>query len=313
MQLLTVDLFEKLKFGQAVPSDCFQADIMQSASFHDRQSRSHYRHELRTLTYVILDGANGGIIRNLNHEGVAVQAVGALRAEQRIRLRFELRFPRLKVDAYGQVSWSSPSGQCGIRFVDLPGRTRHQINQWIFSNLLDIVGARADQSQPIFEASMVAIPGQENPSEENDGLTLSPTPRAALRLEPGFMPREDEEEERVLVLGREEYFDDPADEALGQLNWLSRPLSPRTLAWLVDGLVVIAGFLLFGLIFLSIAQELPQWPVTLSAAVAAAAFVSTAYWSLFAVLGGPSLGARLARATAGLEEKNESESADRFR
>ena len=286
---------------------------MQSASFPERLSRSHYRHELRTLTFVILDEANGGIIRNLSHEGVAVQAVGALRAEQRIRLRFELRFPRLRVDAYGQVSWSNPSGQCGIRFIDLPPRTSHQISQWIFSNLLDLVGSSAAHRQPMFEASVIPIPGQEKSSAENDGLTLSATARPVIRLDTGFMPRDEADEAPVLALGREEYSDDPAGEAFGQLNWLSRPISARTLARLVDGLIVVAAFLLFGVVFLSIAQELPQWPVTLSAAVAAAAFVSAAYWSLFAVLGGPSLGARLARATGDPEWKDETKSADRFR
>ena len=288
---------------------------MQSASFPERQSRSHYRHELHTLTYVILDEANGGIIRNLSHEGVAVQAVGALRAEQRIRLRFELRSPRLRVDAYGQVSWSNPSGQCGIRFLDLPERTGHQINQWIFSNLLEIVGSGAAHSEPIFEDPLVPITGQDNPFTENDALTLSASARPSIRLQPGFMPRDERHEAPGLAfaLGREEYSDDPPGEAFGQLNWLSRPISARTLAWLVDALVVIAGFLLFGVIFLSIAQELPQWPLTLSAAVGAATFVSVAYWSLFAMLGGPSLGVRLAQATADPEREDESESADRFR
>jgi hypothetical protein len=284
---------------------------MQSASFSERQSRKHYRHELRTLTYVTLDEANGGIIRNLNDEGVAVQAVGALRAEQRIRLRFDLRFPRLRVEAYGQVSWANPSGQCGIRFVDLPARTGYQINQWIFSNLLDIVGPA--HSQPSLESSVAAIPEQDRLFVENDGLTLSATPRPAIRLEPVLISRQEEDEARVLALRTEDYSDDGASEAFSELNWLSRPISGRTLAWLVDGLVVIAAFLLFGVIFLSIAQELPQWPVTLSAAVAAAAFVSVAYWSLFAVLGGPSLGERLARATANPERKDENEAADRFR
>ena len=56
---------------------------MQAVPFPERQARTQYRHELRTLTYVTLDDANGGIIRNLNHEGVAVQAVGALRPQLR--------------------------------------------------------------------------------------------------------------------------------------------------------------------------------------------------------------------------------------
>ena len=101
---------------------------MQVVSFPARQARTHYRHELRTLTYVTLDAANGGIIRNLNSAGVAVQAVAPLRQQQRVLLRFELRFPRLRVEAYGHVSWASSSGQCGIRFVDLPAQTARQID-----------------------------------------------------------------------------------------------------------------------------------------------------------------------------------------
>src|ERR1700730_10492441 len=130
---------------------------MVSASVSARQARTHYRHELRVLTYVTLDEANGGIIRNLNHEGVAVQAVAPLRREQRVRLRFELRFPRLRVEAHGQVTWASPSGQCAIRFVDLPAPTGRQINEWIFSNLLDSVAHDASHPHPVFASSALFI------------------------------------------------------------------------------------------------------------------------------------------------------------
>ena len=145
---------------------------MQAVSFPERQTlagqtRTHYRHALRTLTYVTLDQANGGIIRNLNHEGVAVQAVAPLREQQRVRLRFELRFPRLRVDTYGEVSWASSSGQCGIRFVDLPERTSHQINEWIFSNLLDAIARDAGHPHSIFGASVVSIARDEHARGEN--------------------------------------------------------------------------------------------------------------------------------------------------
>jgi hypothetical protein len=269
---------------------------MQSVSFPARQARSHYRHELRNLTYVTLDEANGGIIRNLNHEGVAVQAVGALRVQQRIRLRFELRFPRLRVEAYGEVSWASPTGQCGIRFVDLP-------------NLLDAIARETTHPGSIFEAPVIPIVRHGHPSEESDGLTLSPTPRPAIRLEPDFNRRD---EARVLLLQGKK-VSAQAYEAQAQLSWLSQPISARTLAWLVDSLVVIAALLLFAVIFLSIAHELPEWPLTLGAALAAAAFVAAAYWTLFEVFGGPSLGVRLAQATSGFEEKEESDGAARFR
>jgi hypothetical protein len=282
---------------------------MQFATFPARQPRSHYRHELRTLTYVTLDEANGGIIRNLNHEGVALQAVAAPRVQQRIRLRFELRFPRLRVEAYGQVSWSNPSGQCGIRFVDLPPRVRYQINQWIFSNLLDAVAREATHSGSIFESPVTPIiPGTS--CEENDGLTLSSTPRPAIRLEPAFTRRE---EPRVPLRQSKNDSADAVNEAGAQLSWLYRPISARSLAWLVDSLVVTAALLLFAVIFLSIAHELPEWPLSLSAAVAAGGLIAAAYWAVFAVFRRPSLGARLAATASAIEEKVEAEGVDRFR
>lgn len=281
---------------------------MQSAPFPARPARIHYRHELRTLTYVTLDEANGGIVRNLNHEGVAVQAVAPLRQEQRVRLRFELRFPRLRVDASGQVGWARPSGQCGIRFVDLPALTRRQIDEWIFSNLLDAVARDAAHPRSIFGGSVVSIVREENVPQEEDGLTLSAAPHPAIRLEPSFG-----EPDKPALQQREEVPPDLVDDQNEQVNWLSRPLSGRYLAWLVDGLVVTAALLLFALIFLSIAHELPPWPLTVGGASAAAVLVAATYRTMFAVLGGLSLGDRLARAASSLEDEEESEGADRFR
>jgi hypothetical protein len=275
---------------------------MQVVSFPARQARSGYRHELRTLTYVTLDAANGGIVRNLNRYGVAVQAVAPLRRQQRVRLRFELRFPRLRVEAYGHVTWASSTGQCGIRFVDLSTQTARQIDEWIFSNLLQSLAREAAHPRSIFGASVVSIVREENGPEENDGLTLSALPRPSIRLQPSSNVQE---QSQVQNPHRDEDVADAAGDPDAQLNWLSRPLSGRTLAWMVDSLVVIAALLLFALIFLSIAHELPQWPLTVAATLVAAVFVAAAYWALFAVFGGASLGARLADAasTSGQEGK----------
>jgi hypothetical protein len=282
---------------------------MQAASSTEGRSRSYYRHELRTLTYVTLDEANGGIIRNLNHEGVAVQAVAALHPQQRVRLRFELRLPRLRVEADGQVRWASRSGQCGIRFVDLPSSTRLQIDQWIFSNLLDTLARDADRPRSIFGASVVSIARGEKAasSEEEDGLTLSAAPRPVIRLEPSIPARK---EAAVLHPHSDEDIKASDDE---QLSWLSRPLSGRSLAWLVDGLVMLAGLLLFAVVFLSIAHELPPWPLALGTGLAAAAFVAGTYWIVFAMFGGESLGVRLAQAGSGVELEEADEEAVRMR
>jgi PilZ domain len=281
---------------------------MQVVPFPARQPRIHYRHELRTLTYVTLDDANGGIVRNLNHEGVAVQAVAPLRQQQRVRLRFELRFPRLRVDAYGEVSWATPAGQCGIRFVELPASIRHQINEWIFSNLL-----AATREDSIFGGSVVPVVAEPEPAADHDGLTLSVSPNPPIRFDPIAAGRH---EASALSPHRHEDIEEESSGAPNsgaQLNWLSRPLSGRTLAWIVDGLVMLAGLLLFALIFLSVAHELPQWPLTVCAALAAAVFVFAAYRIVFAVFGEASLGARLAHTAPGIAGDEEADRLDRFR
>jgi hypothetical protein len=283
---------------------------MQSASFSERQSRNHYRHELRNLTYVILEEANGGIVRNLSHDGVGIQAVGALRAQQRIRMRFDLSSPRLRIDACGEVSWANPLGQCGIRFVDLPERTRHQIKQWVFSNLLDAAAPEAVHRQPMFESCVSPILDQIHPAEEQGELILSENPRPAIPTETNSVSQG---EAHTLHSYNDAEPEDPSGEFLPALDWLFRPLPARTVGWLVDGLVVTAALLLFGVIFLSIAHELPQWPLTVSGIVGAAAFVVAAYWMLFAVFGAQSLGARLARNSTDLEPRNEGDTAGRFR
>jgi PilZ domain len=286
---------------------------MQLVSFPARQARTHYRHELRTLTYVTLDTENGGIVRNLNREGVAVQAVGRLRTEQRVRLRFELSLPRLRVETYGQVSWAEPSGQCGIRFLDLPAQTARQIDQWIFSNLLAGIEYEADHGRSMFNSlsgSLSTSPrGKENAADESGGLTVSAARRPTILVETQYAARN---EAKFPARQREQNLAE-SYQPDAQLSWLSRPISGQTLAWLVDSLVMIAGLLLFALIFLAITHELPPWPLAAGAISSGAVLVGAAYWGLFAVFGGSSLGARLAGSASVFRQEEETDEARRFR
>src|SRR5260370_30011904 len=89
-------------------------------------------------------------------------------------------------------------------------------------------------------------------------------------------------------------------------DWFSQPLSGRTVALLVDSLVVTAGLLLFSLVFLATARELPRWSVTIGSLVLAGVFVTTAYWTLLSLFGESSLGERVARlATRDLDDPTE--------
>lgn len=278
-----------------------------------RQARVHHRHELHTLTYVTLDQANGGIIRNITHEGIAVQLVAAVRPRQQMRVRFELKHPRLRVETRGEVVWATFSGQCGIRFLDLSPGLARQIDEWIFSNLLEDISLRSQFDQPAWDDR--SQPGSTlGARDENDGLMVSGDPvkviELPLRHEPERPGRDQARSDDLKTDVRSHAAEMP--EPAPALDWLSQPLSGRSLAWTINLLAIVAGLLLFAVIFLSVTRELPRWPFALTAA--AAILVAALYWGFFKLFGGSSPGARLARlAGYHLEEEEEEVKNTRFR
>lgn len=294
------------------------------------QARARHRHELRTLTYVTLDQANGGIVRNLTHDGIAVQAVAAVRPRQQLRVRFELRYPRLRVEARGEVVWSTFSGQCGIRFLDLSPRVSRMIDEWIFGDLLEGGGLSWDRPEsvligspplsvpavnsalpaPVALPTPLAVPlptgeqstavGRAVQGVLDDGLIVSPGPVKVIEL-----PVVNESP----AVAQETVHQIPFAPTM-ELDWLSQPLSGRSLAWTVNALIVLAALLLSVLVFLSVTGEAPRWPTSMT--TGAAIVVMGMYWAFFKIFGGASFGERLAR-LAEAEVPAEEEANARFR
>jgi hypothetical protein len=269
---------------------------MPTVTSSEKRARVHHRQQLRTLTYVTLDEGNGGIVRNLNHAGIAVQTVAPLRLGQRVRVRFELRQPRLPVEARGEVSWAHSSGQSGIRFLDLPPKKVRQVNEWIFANLLECVPVHALRSGGLFE-----VASANADAREISGLLVSPAPNRVIPLD------------NAVAIGPAKAGEAAMARAF-DLDWLSRPLSGTALALAIDTLVVFAAMLLFFLVFFSVSTELPEWPMNVGLAAATAIFVVAFYWGFFHTMAGTTLGASLARLTeSAFEEKDSGEKSARFR
>jgi hypothetical protein len=263
-----------------------------------RQVRASHRHELRTLTYVTLDQANGGIVRNLTHDGIGVRVVAAVRPRQQLRVRFELRYPRLRVETRAEVMWATFSGQCGIRFLDLSPRLIRQIDEWIFGSLLEGASMHSERTGPMFAETgpaVLTMAGVDAVEEEEDGLMVSAAPRKVIELPVSAAP---EQTERLL----EDDLEAPPPSP--ELDWLSQPLTGRSLTWTVNTLVVVAAQLLFALIFLAVIREPPKWPFAMTAG--GAVTVAALYWGFFKMFGGVSPGSRLARlAESDLEDGEE--------
>src|SRR5438045_9429939 len=112
------------------------AELTESVVQSDPRRRRCPRQTLRSLAYVNLDQGNGGIIRDLTESGIAVQAVGALRAQQEVSLRFDLLSPRVRVETRGRVAWAESNGQSGIQFNPLPKRLQKTIRDWLLLQML---------------------------------------------------------------------------------------------------------------------------------------------------------------------------------
>jgi len=261
-----------------------------------REARAEHRHELRTLTYLTVNHATGGVIRNLNQKGISAQMLKALRPGEQVHLRFELRRPKIRIEAVGEVVWTSGSGQCGMRFLNLPRGMRQQINEWILGDLLESASLHAGRSRSIFSRDLFEVRHLDaDPSEEfvlsseaDDGLLISGASAKVITLPMRPEP---------LQPAQESFLPLPPEEIIN-LDWLSQPLTPRGLAKMIDVLAVIASFFLFILVFLSVTGEAPPAPFAMAAA--GLVLVTTMYWGFFWVFGGESLGSRLAR-KAGLE------------
>jgi len=248
------------------------------------KNRVHYRHPIHSLVYVRLDEGNGGIIRNLSQHGAAIQAVGALRAGQLLRIRFDLLNPKIRVDVHAEVSWANPTGQAGLRFLDLHPQNSRQLNDWIFMNLL----------RGLEHASGVLTP------TAGDDLILSGAALPAIRL-PRAAPHTANAQKSLPG----HFF----------LSWWPCPLSLDRLAKLMDGLVLFSAVLAFFCTFLAVAHTLPAWPIAVALAAAVGGFFTALYWALCSVLGCGTAGVQLAR-IAMREEKFDTASRDaesRFR
>ena len=126
-----------------------------------------YRHKIRNLTYVEVDG-NRGLLRDLSEFGMASQTLTPVQIDQPVRLSLELRDPRVRVEAQGRVAWTDGRGLSGVEFVDLPRSSQRSLQEWIFSRLL--------------AAAYRAM------GDENAALLFSSIGRPAIRLKPQIVP-----------------------------------------------------------------------------------------------------------------------------
>jgi hypothetical protein len=224
--------------------------------------RGHPRFPLRSLAYVRLEQNNGGVIRDLTQSGIALQAVTPLRPGAEVALRFDLFFPRVRIEARGRVAWADNGGQAGICFTGLPERSQRALRDWAFTQML----------------SAAAVSGRDSMFDPLDAqLVLSAAARPSI-LVPEF-PRPQ----------------------LGTVKWGFLALSVRSFSVLIDSLILLCAVLFFSTSSLAVMGSVPPVPLAASLLLATSTIFVAVYHLIFSdFLCGASPGKRLAAAAAGL-------------
>ena len=249
------------------------------------RKRRFLRQKVQNLAYVNLEHENGGIIRDLGEGGLAVQTVSALQVEDRVPVRFELLAPRARVETSAKVIWTDSMGQAGMEFLELPTRSRRQLKDWIFTQLL-ASAYRASGLESVF----VHHGGAHDATE----LLLSGEPRQGIAFEESVTGTEDSPQANVSLLGS------------------SFAISSKTLARAVDSLIILCAVLSFVLLSSWITGTFPSWPVALALVLCVSTIFAGVYWALFTAAVGGTVGDDIAR-LASRPPKSNQDDRPRFR
>lgn len=266
----------------------YRSDLATAESSDATSARRYYRHKVQSLAYVNLDQGNGGIIRDLNEHGLAIQAVAPLRPNQQVYLRFELLSPRVRIEAAGRVAWANSTAQAGVEFVTLSHRSRVLLKEWVFTQLLSTAHHVAWNS--IFSDRKKQLDTAE--------LAFSSTARTPIELDHEFNALSDVVEHRAEHL---------------QLPGLPIGLSPSALAHLIDALIVISATLLFFLVSLAVTHSFPGWTIAIPLSLAVAAVFAGLYLFVFKTWIGCTPGTQLAGMMGSEENNSEEDDRARFR
>ncbi|MBV9484134.1 MAG: PilZ domain-containing protein [Acidobacteria bacterium] len=241
------------------------------------QAARAYRHSICTLAYVRLDHANGGIIRNLNESGMGIQAVGRLHPEQVVHLRFEFIRPRAKFELVGQVAWADQTGQAGLRFTDLPLRTRRQLKEWMFTDLLAASHA-LKTGCPVL-----------NGGQTENALVISSLPMNPIELASSDRNMGAHEDPEINVF---------KEGARLTVPWWPISIGQNAFRRFIDSMVVFSAMLLFSIIVVELTDALPSWPVLVGIEMLFTAVFALLYRYLAHLVIGCSLGTHLAELAA---------------
>ncbi len=181
----------------------------------DTERRKKLRNRPRSLVYVELESANGGMMRDLSEEGFALRAMMPLRAGGKTQFTFSLD-EGTRISGEGRIVWIKEDGRvAGIEFCGISHSAREQIRGW-----LNRAEQPAGHGRKVPTIAVAEPPTREELREEARS-TLS---RAAQpSIEAAKTERSSEPEIAPVVIPEQPKPEEPREEAGSPLSPVVQP------------------------------------------------------------------------------------------
>ena len=89
-----------------------------------------------------------GILLDISETGMDVLTAEAQAAGTLLGFRFQLPDGAVDIDAHGQIAWSNPNGQTGVRFLDLSESALAKLKQWLKAAAASIGAPEEESAAP---------------------------------------------------------------------------------------------------------------------------------------------------------------------
>jgi DNA-binding NarL/FixJ family response regulator len=102
-------------------------------NFMVRERRRYYRQPVEMPLRITLPQNQEltATATNLSEGGMAIRVIGTLPKDMVAQFRFTLPGAQTTLELKGLVAWADGTGHIGIRFVEVPQSSQHQLEKWL--------------------------------------------------------------------------------------------------------------------------------------------------------------------------------------
>jgi DNA-binding response OmpR family regulator len=115
-----------------------------------RERRQSFRVAVQAAVSIRVDDSNTveGILLDLSAGGMDVLAAKPLPAAAMVRVSFELPDSGSGIEGDAAVAWSTANGQTGLRFLDMDGKMREEMGEWLTARAHEALPEEPDAASP---------------------------------------------------------------------------------------------------------------------------------------------------------------------